>query len=108
MLRKDIHHIRRQDERAYRGFRLWLGNQRLCAFLYDLSPDVKLACIKVDIFPLKTKYFPTAHARGQFEEEEFVISFLVRLYQKPLDLFLRQHLHFFCLFGRQFTAHGRI
>ena len=68
MLRKDIHHIRRQDERAYRGFRLWLGNQRLCSFLYDLSPDVKLASIEIDIFPLKAEYLPTAHTRSQLEK----------------------------------------
>jgi len=33
MLRKDIQHIGRQNERSYRGFCLWLGDLGLCALL---------------------------------------------------------------------------
>ena len=92
MHRKDIQHIGRQNERSYRGLGLGLGDLGLCALLDHLPSDVELACSEVDVLPLKTEYLPSAHTRGQLEKEEFIVSFLVCLYQKPTDLVLRQHL----------------
>lgn len=108
MLRKDIQHIGRQNERSYRGFGLGLGDLGLCAFLDHLPSDVELTCSEVDVLPLKTEYLPSAHTRGQLEEEELVVSFLVCLDQKPSDLVLCQHLHLLCLFGWQSATDCRI
>ena len=108
MHRKDIQHIGRQNERSYRGFGLWLGDLGLCAFLDYLPSDVELACSEVNVLPLKSEYLPSAHTRGQLEEEELVVSFLVRLYQKASDLVLCQYLHLLCFLRRKSATDSRV
>ena len=86
MLRKDIQHIWRQNERSYRGFGLGLCDLGLCALPDHLPSDVELACREVDVLPLKPEYLPSAHTRGQFEEEELVIKAFRNFYAAALAL----------------------
>ena len=88
MHRKDIQHIGWQNERSYRGFGLWFCDLGLCALLDHLPSDVELACSEVDVLPLKPEYLPSAHTRGQLEEEELVV-----LYPKIIDLMLATQYH---------------
>ena len=92
MLRKDFQHIRGQKDGADGGFGLGLADLSLRPLLDHLPLDVQLARGEVDVLPLESENLPSAHPRGQLEEEEFIVSFLVCLYQKPTDLVLRQHL----------------
>ena len=108
MLRKDFQHIRGQKDGADGGFGLGLTDLSLRPLLDYLPFDVQLACGEVDVLPLKPEYLPAAHTRGQLEEEELVVSFLVCLDQKPSDLVLCQHLHLLCFLWGQSATDGRV
>ena len=90
-------HGRRQDDSAERRFGFRLADDILATHRRDLLADAEFPCLKVQVIPCESQYLTPAQAGGQLQQEEFVHPLRFGLYQKSLNFFFGQHLHFLLL-----------
>ena len=102
------YHDWRQDDRAKRCFCFRLADDILTANRCDLLADMEFPCLKVQVIPCECQYLTPAKSCGQLQQEEFVHPLRFGLYQKSLNFFFGQHLHFFRLRRRELDAEDGI
>lgn len=67
---------------------------------HDLSCYPQATVGEIEVTPFESKYLSTAHASGELEKEQLVVSFLFGTGEEATDLGRRQHLHLSAFLGR--------
>ena len=84
VLRKDLHHVGREDHGTHCSVGLWGTDDEFSAGGCDLFVDAKFSGLEVQIVPCECQKLTTAQSCGQLQKEEFVHSFLFSMHKKPM------------------------